>query len=78
MSAIRLSGAICTMIALLVLAGCGDDEAVVTPPGKAPQLTQVTNDAGNDQNPDWSPDGSKIAFYSDRTGNEEIWTITVE
>lgn len=27
--------------------------------------------------PDWSPDGGKIAFCSDRSGMEEIWTLSV-
>jgi Tol biopolymer transport system component len=35
----------------------------------------LTNDAARDRGPAWSPDGSKIAFYSDRSGNYEIWTI---
>ena len=31
--------------------------------------TRLTNDAADDQNPAWSPDGSKIAFQSDRYGS---------
>ena len=29
-------------------------------------LTRLTNDAAEDRNPAWSPDGTKIAFDSDR------------
>ncbi|MCI0410546.1 MAG: protein kinase [Acidobacteria bacterium] len=36
---------------------------------------QLTDDAARDRIPRWSPDGKKIAFYSDRSGSYEIWTI---
>lgn len=29
----------------------------------------------NDRFPTWSPDGRQIAFISDKTGEEEIWTV---
>ncbi len=31
--------------------------------------------AGNNQRPRWSPDSRHIAFVSDRTGSEQIWTM---
>jgi Tol biopolymer transport system component len=36
---------------------------------------QLTNDLSKDRFPRWSPDGKRIAFYSDRSGSYEIWTI---
>jgi eukaryotic-like serine/threonine-protein kinase len=36
---------------------------------------QITDDAFRDRGPKWSPDGSKLAFYSDRNGRYEAWTI---
>jgi serine/threonine protein kinase len=37
---------------------------------------QLTTDRFNDRIPQWSPNGDVIAFYSDRSGKYEIWTIT--
>jgi Tol biopolymer transport system component len=37
--------------------------------------TQVTNSPGYDVQPSWSPDGSRIAFTSDRSGLPQIWTM---
>jgi len=51
--------------------------------GGAKQIT--SGDAWNDADPQWSPDSTKIAFTSNRTGNEyddnrntDIWVISAE
>ena len=36
---------------------------------------QLTDDHFKDRHPRWSPDGQRIAFYSDRSGRYEAWTI---
>jgi TolB protein len=36
---------------------------------------RLTNDPARDRGPSWAPGGRKIAFFSDRTGSYEIWTI---
>jgi Tol biopolymer transport system component len=38
-------------------------------------VTRLTNDRGNDGLPAWSPDGSTIAFASDRDGAWGIWAM---
>ena len=38
-------------------------------------VRQLTNDPAFDRWPTWSPDSSRIAFYSNRGGIQQIWTI---
>jgi Tol biopolymer transport system component len=38
----------------------------------------VSNDPGEDTNPDWSPDGTRIAFASDRTGEMNIYVVNAD
>ncbi len=37
------------------------------------ELTQVTDDAFVDIDPDWSPDGQSLVFSSDRGGSMDLW-----
>jgi eukaryotic-like serine/threonine-protein kinase len=36
---------------------------------------QLTHGPSKDRGPRWSPDGSRIAFYSNRSGTYQLWTI---
>ena len=36
---------------------------------------QITDDPARDRGPKWSPDGKRIAFYSDRSGRYETYSI---
>jgi hypothetical protein len=40
--------------------------------------TNLTNGQGNSRYPSWSPDGSKIAFASDRSGSWQIYVMNVD
>ena len=37
---------------------------------------QITSDASRNDRPAWSPDGSQLAFDSDRSGNKDIWVTS--
>ena len=39
---------------------------------------RLTHNMVIDENPDWSPDGSRIAFYSGLAGNAEVWVINAD
>jgi Tol biopolymer transport system component len=39
------------------------------------EVRQLTNDPFRDRGPQWSPDDSEIAFYSNRSGTYQLWGI---
>jgi Tol biopolymer transport system component len=39
------------------------------------EVRQLTNDLAKDRYPCWSPDGSRLAFHSNRGGPNDIWSI---
>jgi serine/threonine protein kinase/Tol biopolymer transport system component len=41
-------------------------------------LLQLTNDPHRDRAPQWSPDGTRILFYSNRSGLYQAWTIQAD
>jgi Tol biopolymer transport system component len=41
-------------------------------------LTRLTDNKASEEAPDWSPDGTKIVFASDRDGNLEIYSMDVD
>jgi len=38
----------------------------------------ITSDTFYDAHPDWSPDGKRIAFVSDRSGNLQAWVMNAD
>jgi TolB protein len=53
-----------------------DDIYVVKANGSAPK--RLTNAAGNNQQPVYSPNGRQIAFISDRTGVAQVWVMNAD
>jgi WD40 repeat protein len=53
-----------------------EDLWVLRPDGTG--VRRLTNDVFRDRQPRWSPDGTRIAFYSNRSGKYEIWTIRAD
>jgi tricorn protease len=45
------------------------------PVEKGPTRNLTNSSDAHDKHPRWSPDGSKIAYISDKTGEEEIWVV---
>ena len=41
-------------------------------------LTRLTRSPGPDFDPSWSPDGTKIAFRSERSGEPELWVMNAD
>ena len=50
-----------------------EDIYVISADGE--HMRQVTDDAHRDRFARWSPDGGRIAFYSNRSGSYEIWWV---
>jgi TolB protein len=44
---------------------------------KTDQLVNLTNDPSDDMNPQVSPDGKSLVFYSDRSGTNQIYSMNI-
>lgn len=57
--------------------GGGQEDLFVARPDGT-RLRQLTYDEAKDRFPAWSPDGSRLYFYSNRAGEYGIWSIHVD
>jgi serine/threonine protein kinase/dipeptidyl aminopeptidase/acylaminoacyl peptidase len=56
--------------------GGQEDIHIVRPDGTG--LRRLTNDRAADRRPSWSPDGKRLAFPSNRTGEFQIWVVNAD
>ena len=56
---------IVSQVAWLATSGYGD-------------LQSESPSAGRDHDPNWAPDGRRLAFVSDRTGRPEVWVVDTQ
>ncbi|MDR2708769.1 MAG: DPP IV N-terminal domain-containing protein [Elusimicrobiota bacterium] len=42
------------------------------------KITRITNNQGDNENPDWSPDGRFLVFSSSRSGRWEIYVMAID
>ncbi len=54
--------------------GTRENIFLVRPDGSG--YRQITDDEFRNRGPAWSPDGSRIAFYSNRSGRYQIWSVS--
>jgi Tol biopolymer transport system component len=59
----------------VVYSRSGPPEDIVVARTDGSAYRRLTDGTFRDRGPTWSPDGQRIAFYSDRGGTYELWTI---
>ena len=52
-----------------------EPEDIVLAKADGSEYRRLTDDAARDRAPVWSPDGTEIMFYSDRSGRYELWSV---
>ncbi|MBM4365894.1 MAG: Tol-Pal system beta propeller repeat protein TolB [Deltaproteobacteria bacterium] len=62
----------------LTLSPGGDSEIVTIDPLAGTQIARLTQNPGIDVSPTYSPDGSKIAFVSERSGGPQIYVMNAD
>jgi eukaryotic-like serine/threonine-protein kinase len=62
---------------LALYSGVGQEDIYVIR-SDGTSLRRLTNDRAFDRRPAWSPDGKRIAFPSNRTGEFQIWVVSAD
>jgi Tol biopolymer transport system component len=65
------------LIAFVSNVGLGNRD-IFTMKADGSELTNITNNPATDDSPAWSPDGTQIAFVSDRSGGRDIYVMNVD
>jgi dipeptidyl aminopeptidase/acylaminoacyl peptidase len=55
-----------------------DSDIFTSLPDGSDEINVTQTDRGNEIDPSWSPDGSRLAFSSNRDGNYDIYTVAAD
>jgi Tol biopolymer transport system component len=53
----------------------GEREAIIVARTDGSEYRRITDDDFRNRSPQWSPDGQRLLFYSDRGGTYDVWTV---
>jgi Tol biopolymer transport system component len=54
------------------------DSSAISRPRNSEQMFQLTSSNGVDSEPAWSPDGRRVIFTSNRSGNLDLWLQSID
>jgi len=61
-----------------VVGGTGEERDIYSLDISRNTMVNLTNQPGDDDNPSWTPKGDKLAFQSDRDGDENIYVMQAD
>ncbi|MEN8762158.1 MAG: DUF4347 domain-containing protein, partial [Thiogranum sp.] len=64
-------------ISAILVTGPSNGTLTINPIGITNEFN-LSNTGGTDTQPEWSPDGTKVAFVSDRSGDDEIYVVNAD
>ncbi|HJS53078.1 MAG TPA: hypothetical protein VJ765_01000, partial [Chitinophagaceae bacterium] len=68
----------CTTCKIVFVSARDGNNEIYTSNTDGSNITRLTNDPGYDDQPAWSPDGTRIAFISSRTGESELYIMNAD
>src|SRR5687767_808164 len=68
----------CTTCKIVFVSARDGNNEIYTSNTDGSNITRLTNHPGNDDQPVWSPDGTRIAFTSNRDGSSEIYIMNAD
>ena len=68
----------CTTCKIVFVSARDGNNEIYTCNTNGSNITRLTNNPGNDDDPVWSPDGTRIAFISDRDGHPGLYIMNAD